>query len=165
MKNSGPRRRQRRHNDGASKDARIDPYQPRTKIAGSALCPDCGAVYRRGMWRWEATPEGSAAHACPACRRTREGFPAGVVTLSGEFLREHHGEIFDLVHNVEKVRKSRHPLQRILATREQEGRLEVTTTDIHIARRLGDALLDAFQGEMHVSYSPGDYFVRVSWSR
>jgi len=48
---------------------------------------------------------------------------------------------------------------------EHADKVEISTTDIHIARRLGGALLDAFQGDLNVCYSPGQHFVRVSWRR
>ena len=86
----------------------------------------------------------------------RVAFVASLPGLNFRGLLSHAGPAYHAGSDIEL---------EYIATREQDGRVEVTTTDIHIARRLGDALLDAFQGELHVSYSPGDYFVRVSWSR
>lgn len=63
------------------------------------------------------------------------------------------------------VSRKRHPLQRIMSLVEHADKVEISTTDIPIARRLGDALLDAFQGNLNVCYSPGQHFVRVSWRR
>ena len=58
-----------------------------------------------------------------------------------------------------------HPLQRIMQMEEAGGKLIVTTTDVHLARRIGDALHAAFQGELSVKYSPDDFLVRVNWTR
>ena len=39
------------------------------------------------------------------------------------------------------------------------------TTDVHLARRIGDALHGAFHGELVIKYSPDEYLVRVNWTR
>ncbi len=52
-----------------------------------------------------------------------------------------------------------------MALREVRGALEVTTTDIHLARRIGDSLCSAYRGSLDVRYSPEEYRVRVNWSR
>jgi hypothetical protein len=41
----------------------------------------------------------------------------------------------------------------------------VTTTDAHLARRMGDALHDAYKGELEYHYNPEDNLLRVLWSR
>ena len=58
-----------------------------------------------------------------------------------------------------------HPLQRIMGIRERGGGIEVTTTDVHLARRMGDALRRAHHGELSVKYAPGEHLVRVRWAR
>ncbi len=63
-----------------------DPYcQPR--MQGSAVCPQCDAVYQAGNWTWNR-PENTVVHnaqsvTCPACRRIADNVPAGTLTLSG----------------------------------------------------------------------------------
>jgi hypothetical protein len=47
----------------------------------------------------------------------------------------------------------------------KEGVVTVTTTDVHLARRIGDALRSAFHGELIIKYSPDEYLVRVNWTR
>ncbi|MFM9967222.1 MAG: BCAM0308 family protein [Burkholderiales bacterium] len=163
MKTAAPRHTRRK--DHILDNGHLDPYQLRGKIKGPLRCPKCSAVYRRGNWRWEVPPVEASEHECPACRRIREGYPAGTMQLSGEFFNAHREEILNLVRNQEKVRKESHPLQRIMTFIEHADHVELTTTDVHIARRIGDALLDAFQGDLSVGYSPGEHFVRVSWKR
>jgi hypothetical protein len=47
----------------------------------------------------------------------------------------------------------------------RDGEILVTTTDAHLARRIGDALRDAYKGELRYRYSKDDPLLRVSWSR
>ena len=47
----------------------------------------------------------------------------------------------------------------------KEGVVTVTTTDVHLARRIGDALRGAFQGELVIKYRPDEYLIRVNWTR
>jgi len=165
MKRRDPRQRQRRHIDRAMQNVIEDPYLARGKSPGPALCPDCGAVFRRGRWQWGEASERAKEHLCAACRRVRERLPAGYVRLSGPFFVRNHDEVLRLVRNEEAREKRNHPLQRIMAIREVRGAVEVTTTDVHVARRIGDALRSAFQGSLELRYSPDEYLVRVNWSR
>jgi hypothetical protein len=52
-----------------------------------------------------------------------------------------------------------------MATRDSRGALEISTTDLHLARRIGEALCSAYRGRLEVRYSPDEYRVRVNWSR
>jgi len=92
-----------------------DTYKSGKKLAEPSRCPDCGAVYHRGRWTWGETPAGAAAATCPACHRIKDEFPAGRVTLKGEFFAAHRDEIVHLVRNRESKERAEHPLQRIIA--------------------------------------------------
>jgi NMD protein affecting ribosome stability and mRNA decay len=142
-----------------------DAYRMRAQPKGHATCPDCGAVFHAGRWQWGEHVRGAEEHLCPACLRIRDKYPTGYVTLSGEFFRTHREEIVNLVHNEEARERGQHPLQRIMTMQETDGGTEVTTTDIHLARRIGDAIYHAYQGSLEVRYSPDEYRVRVTWSR
>lgn len=165
MKRRDPRQRQRRHIDRSFESVPQDPYLARGKPAGPAVCPDCGAVFVRGRWRWGQASEKAKPHLCAACRRVRERQPAGTVRLSGPFFSGNRDEVLRLVRNQEAREKQNHPLQRIVAIRDVRRAVEVTTTDVHLARRIGDAVCNAFQGTLEVRYSPHEYRVRVNWSR
>ena len=165
MKRREPRQRQRRHIDRAFDAVHDDPYLERAKPRGPAACPDCGAVYRRGRWQWGEASERARPHLCPACRRTRENEPAGTIRLSGPFFAAHRAELLALVRNAESREKRLHPLQRVMGLRETRDGLEVATTDVHLARRIGDALASAHRGNLQIRYSPSEYRVRVTWSR
>jgi len=40
----------------------------------------------------------------------------------------------------------------------------ITTTDVHLPRRIGEAVHRAYRGDLDVKYSPDEYTVRVNWS-
>lgn len=48
---------------------------------------------------------------------------------------------------------------------EKDGVIAVTTTDVHLARRIGEALHRAYQGQLDIKYSQDEYLVRVNWTR
>ena len=115
-----------------------DTYKLRGQPKGPARCPDCGAVYHRGRWSWTAqAPSDAAATRCSACQRIEDDYPAGELTLTGIFANAHRQEILNLVRNIEKTENSEHPMNRIMRIREDDERLLITTTDIHLPKRIG----------------------------
>jgi hypothetical protein len=142
-----------------------DAYKPRRKPAGPARCRGCGAVYRLGRWTWQAAGEGARATWCPACRRTREDMPAGYVRIEGDYQRAHREELVRRVRRCEAAEKAAHPLQRIIALRPEGDGLLVTTTDAHLARRIGEALAKSYKGSVDYRYGDEDNLLRVSWRR
>ena len=142
-----------------------DPYKARYKPQEPAACPSCGVVYEHGVWHWKPRPEGAHDHICPACQRIKDNFPAGYVTLEGEFFTEHRDEIMHLVRNEAERAKTEHAMERILGIQQEGGKTVVTTTDLHVARRIGDALHHAYQGALEIKYAPDEYLVRVFWKR
>jgi NMD protein affecting ribosome stability and mRNA decay len=142
-----------------------DPYHSKRKLEGPTVCPDCGAIFRAGRWRWESAPDDAARHPCPACDRIRDQVPAAFLTLRGEFLRAHENEIVHLIHNLEAHERSEHPLKRIMAREDTGDAMVFTFTDAHLARGVGEALHHAYQGELDYEYEKGEILLRVSWSR
>ena len=92
----------------------------------AAVCPTCGVVFEHGRWHWKAKPASAQEHVCPACRRVKDDFPAGYVSLEGDFLREHRDELLHLVRNEEKRAKDEHPLERIMDIRQDGDKTVVT---------------------------------------
>jgi hypothetical protein len=41
----------------------------------------------------------------------------------------------------------------------------INTTDIHLPRRIGEAVRRAFHGEIEENFEDDGYFVRVTWMR
>ena len=160
---SGGFRRIKRH-DGIFKEYVHDAYKAKGKLPEPTVCMQCGAVFHAGRWQWNPAPSNAHRDICPACHRIRDHYPAGFLTIKGEFFSAHRDEIMHLVHNHELHERAEHPLKRIMAVEEKDGATLVTTTDIHLARGLGEALHHAYQGELEFHYNPEQNLLRVSWA-
>jgi hypothetical protein len=143
--------------------AAADPYQQRRQPMGSIVCPQCGVVFAQGRWHWGNPPEGAAAELCPACRRIRDQLPAGILTLHGPPAQPQRDELLALAHHHEAAEKQEHPLNRIMRVEESADALQITTTDIHLPRRIGEAVRKAFHGELDMNFDEDAYFTRVDW--
>ena len=142
-----------------------DTYKLRYKPAEPSVCPDCGAVFHAGRWQWGQAPAGAAAVLCSACHRVRDRLPAGFVQIGGPFFQSHRDDLTALVRHHEERTKAEHPLKRIIAVEEAGDGVLVTTTDIHLARDIGEALHHAYQGELEFHYNDAEKLLRVHWQR
>lgn len=145
---------------------RHDPYKARGKLPEPTACPTCGAVFMHGRWQWSKRKlEGAHATTCPACQRIADRFPAGEITLKGAFVAAHSDELAGLIRNVERAEQAEHPLQRIIGMIERDGAMVITTTDVHLPRRIAHAIEAAYKGETETHYDEAGYFVRIGWRR
>ena len=155
-----PRRR-----DRLIREREHDPYRIRGKLPEPTVCETCKAVYRDGRWQWAAIPDNTGHSLCQACARIRDDFPAGIVRLGGAFAKSHRAEIVNLARRQEALEKDEHPLNRIMDIGEESGELVIRTTDIHLPRRIGEAVHRAYSGELKYHYDAESYFLRVAWRR
>ena len=132
------------------------------KQPGVLCCKVCGVVYRAGVWHWAPRPEGAQPCECPACQRIRTRSPAGEVRLAGA--AAHGDEMKRLARHQEEAEKGEHPLNRIMAIEEDAQGLLISTTDIHLPRRIGQAVRRAFGGMLRVKFEEAGDFVTVSWA-
>lgn len=142
-----------------------DPYHAKQKLPEPTICPSCGAIFTAGRWSWGDPPDGAHQTRCPACQRIHDRVPAAFLTLSGAFREAHDAEIRNLMHNYEQRERSEHPLKRIMDIEKHNGELVVTFTDPHLARGIGEALYNAYEGELDYQYTKGDNMLRVTWRR
>jgi len=142
-----------------------DTYKSRKKMAEPTVCPRCGAVFHKGHWTWRLRPAKAQEAVCPACRRIEDNYPAGILTLSGSFLRRHREELLNVVRRNEKLAQKQHPLCRIIGIKEAKGKMVVTTTDKHLPRRIGEALWHAYHGELKLHYAEDARLIRMTWTR
>ncbi len=149
--------------DGIFEEKVHDAYKATGKLSEPTVCPQCKAVYRGGRWRWETPPAEAHRGICPACHRMHDHYPAGFVSLSGDFFQEHRDEIVHLIRNHEEHERAEHPLKRIMDMEIQNGGVLVTTTDIHLARGIGEAVHHAYQGDLEYHYNPAENLLRVHW--
>lgn len=144
-----------------------DPYKTRLKLREPTVCPKCGAVWKSGRWTWQDgdPPKDAEDVVCQACHRINDRYPAGELTISGRFVKAHEREIIGLLRNTEEIEIKEHPLHRILDVQTKVDQICVTTTDIHLPRRMAQALHDAYKGELDFHYDEGGYFIRANWKR
>ena len=149
--------------DRLVKDKYHDTYKEGKKRAEPSVCSECGAVYVGGRWTWSDVPEGAGKALCPACQRISDDYPAGYVEMKGAFFEERREEILNLVNNEEKLEKGEHPMERIMAINPEADHTLITTTGVHMARRIGEAVVRAYQGNMSFTYGDNEKSVRVQW--
>jgi hypothetical protein len=154
-----------RHGAAIYDDPKHDPYQVKHKYAEPTVCKDCGAVFHRGHWQWGEAPANAQQALCPACHRVRDKLPAGTVTLEGGFIVEHRSDLLGIIRNQEKLEAGKHPLNRIITVDDAGDRIVVTTTDVHLPQRIGEALKSAHEGELDIRYGADEYSVQVNWKR
>jgi hypothetical protein len=142
---------------------RHDPYQPRGKLPVTR-CDGCGAVYRAGRWRWGDDAR-AATGTCPACRRIADRLPAGRLTLAGPYVAAHRDELAAIVRHEGELERAEHPMHRLIDVQVGDDTIEVTTTDIHLPRRIGTALERAHDGSLAIDFSEDAYEIRVAWRR
>jgi NMD protein affecting ribosome stability and mRNA decay len=146
-------------------DPAHDPYRDQGKVAAGTRCPDCGARFEHGRWVWPRISSSESAHSvvCPACRRVHDRQPAGILTLQGPTVRDHAEAVLTIArHEADRVRAD-HPLHRVMDIIEKPGRIEITTTDVHLPRRIGEALHRAHRGELAIRYGHDEASVQVNW--
>ena len=155
--------RQIQRHDGIFQEHVHDAYKAKGKLPEPSVCSLCGAVFYQGRWQWRNAPANAQRVICPACHRIHDHYPAGFLALEGEFFRTHRDEIMRLVRNHEQYERVEHPLKRIMSVEEKDGSALVTTTDIHLARGIGEALHHAYQGTLEYHYNQEQNLLRVSW--
>jgi hypothetical protein len=140
------------------------------------ICEVCRAVYADRRWAaasgllkkthkdkpWR--PIGTTI--CPACQQQREGVAGGFVYIEGAFLMTHRADIEQLLNNEAERANIDNPLSRIMKTESvDKDLLIITTTNEHLALRLGHALEKAFSGKVRYGFSHENKLVRVRWHR
>jgi NMD protein affecting ribosome stability and mRNA decay len=129
------------------------------------VCPTCQAVFHDGRWQWAPVAENAREIVCPACQRTADDLPGGILRLAGTFHLEHRAEIMGLIRNTEAREAKQHPLKRIMQISESGDEMLITTCEANLARSLADAIHHAYEGELDYHYPEGSGVLRVHWKR
>jgi len=149
-----------------------DPYQP-AEGQEASLCSTCGAIYQNKRWLFDQDLAHKLAGTgkvkevtCPTCRKIKDQYAEGILTLRGDFFQEHKDEIVTLLKNEAERVAGRSVADRII-TLDEEGteRLVVKTTTEKLAQHLGRAVYRAYKGDLDFRWSEMNKFVRVYWSR
>ncbi len=102
---------------------------------------------------------------CPTCRKIKDRYVEGYLTLSGEFLVQHQDEIVTLLEKEAAKVGKRSFDDRIIQIAPEVGKLVVETTTEKLAEHLGRAIYKAYKGDLSFQWSEPNPFVRVYWSR
>lgn len=139
------------------------------KPVGGAVCRKCGLVFTGANWARETSDASTATSTelCPACKRIETDNPAGYVYLTGEFFAEHQQEIMSQIRNLGDSHELEHPLSRIMKQEKIEDGIRLLTTDMRLARSLGEAVHHAYQGSIEFKHGGGNGGepITVSWTR
>lgn len=148
-----------------------DPYV-QDKLEEPAVCTVCGAIYRNKRWylkdkEWVEISDGENVNevVCPACLKTDQLYPEGVVTLRGGYLWKHEEEILNILRNTESTAMAKNPLERIMSIKPEGDALVIETTEEKLAEHIGRALHKSHQGELDITWSDNHSLCRVTWER
>jgi NMD protein affecting ribosome stability and mRNA decay len=149
-----------------------DPYLPDAGLREPAICQSCQALYRHKRWQLEPEMTTELQNdpdvqwvTCPACQKTAEHYPEGIITLRGDYLWDHEYEIRNILQNeVERV-MAKNPIARIMSMETEGDALVIETTEQKLAEHLGRALNRAHRGDLQVDWSGSPRVCRVSWER
>ncbi|MHB8481959.1 MAG: BCAM0308 family protein [Nitrospiria bacterium] len=149
-----------------------DPYLSKKGLKEPAKCTGCKSVYHHKKWYSKEDPIAMELQKtpmqmtlCPACRKTLEHFPAGLVTLRGGFLTAHKDQILHLIRNEEARAKGVNPLERIISIKDLGDSVEIQTTGERFAQRIGKDVKKVFKGEVSYNWVSGDKRIKVEWHR
>lgn len=144
-----------------------DPYRLPGKLAAGTSCAVCGLVVEDGVWK---PPRIAAARfkgrdLCPACRRTRDDYPGGVLKITGKLPPARRQEILNRARIVVRQEADGHPMQRLMRISESSGETILYFTGDHVPVRVGKALRRDFGGRLSIRYAPDQKFAVAHWTR
>lgn len=135
------------------------------------LCPKCQAIFDGDKWGYDMEvydqwkKKGAKQVLCPGCERIERRRVDGIVSLQGDFLKEHKDEAMNLIKNVAEKKQKKNVAARIFRIEESSHGICVKTTDRSLAERIGKEFEKAFSGSLDISWLKSEDFVRVNWQR
>jgi NMD protein affecting ribosome stability and mRNA decay len=149
-----------------------DPYREQLPPRLTARCSQCGAIYRHKRWQLPDTISLSPREwtrllsvLCPGCRKMRDRYANGVVTLRWPKQEAARRVILNLIKHQEEWGRMGNPLERIISLETKGDRLTVSTTNERLAQRIGRALERAFHGKVAYQWSRENKLLRVQWAQ
>ncbi len=135
----------------------------------STRCPECGALYHQGRWRWGLSYISAEQRVCPACDRVAKGAPAGMLVIPSDAVGGDGDTILFLIRQTGGAERRDDPLRRIvgiMGLTDGTGQgITVTTADAGLPAVLGRRLAAVLGGDVTMDADGPDGPVRVLWSR
>jgi hypothetical protein len=150
-------------------DVERDTYLPRVSPKEVIHCTGCGAFYYRRRWNLQA-PIGfdyslrPGRVYCPACRKLKDRYPSGELTLRGVHTDERQ-EILRMLRNEAGRAREKNPLEVIMSVQERKDEWRVQTTTEKLAQRLGRSIRKARGGKLVYKWGHNNKFLRVEWEQ
>lgn len=136
------------------------------------ICRQCEAIMTNSHWVYDDIAVSTAKRThrfeyatCTGCERLAKKRVDGIVTLRSPLLDAHRGDAMNLIHNVAERSHTTNVAARIAGIDERKGQITVTTTDRHLAERIGKEFEKAYSGRLDIKWPKGEEFVRVVWER
>ena len=165
------------------KELTEDPYSMKQAPKGLLECPECHAVYFRKRWSLSSPSSARSSSkrvakapkkptkevmipqsfVCPACRKLRDGYAEGFLSIQWPNWGTHKAAVLGLIHNEEKRASRNNPLERIMTIRTRPDGADLETTTEHFAQSLGMHLDRAFRGKISYHWSHKDKMARIAW--
>lgn len=149
-----------------------DPYKSEEGLEAKIVCKECHSISSNHRWYQDTKDYQELLHhpkthfeLCPACLKTKEHQPGGILKLSGDFMMSHKEEILNLMKNEAQKAQYDNPMERIMEIEEEPGILKISTTNEKLTQRLGRALHKAMGGVVDYKWSDGTKLLRVNWYR
>lgn len=141
--------------------AREGPHEP-------TQCNVCQSVYHHKRWYLKDDPialeilkEPIEMVICPACRKTGDHFPGGIVTIKGDDLSHSKDQMLHMIRNEEARAKQINPMEGIISIKDQGSSIEIHTINEKFAQKIGKEIKRAFKAAVSYHWTHGDKFVRV----
>jgi NMD protein affecting ribosome stability and mRNA decay len=149
-----------------------DPYIPVKGWPEPTICPRCEALYAKKRWQFSdklllaaKNNRETEYHKCPACHKIEDGYPMGIINLSGPFVAEHREELVSMLKSEERRAMQKNPLERFIKIEKRNGGLYAETTSDALALRVGHLLTRAYKGKHEYHWRSGDKYVEIDWRR
>lgn len=128
------------------------------------VCTGCGALFTNDKWTWNTLPDKYENGVCPSCTRIKNSDPAGQIIIRGTYFSGHKNEIIQLIQNISSAELSIDPLERLMEMCNGSKELVFKTSGVHLARKIGNALQLAFDGEL-ITTQTDDEHLTVHWNK
>ncbi len=99
---------------------------------------------------------------CPACYKTRNDVPGGILSFIGVKDKIKMTEMRKQVEEIASDTKERDPLSRIIRINEKSDETVIYTTEANLAKKIGRHLTRTFAGSLSVD-DTNDTLTRVVW--
>lgn len=140
--------------------------KPSGVVRGTALCPQCGAVYYDKHWHSSMPPQlrrrDLPAKTCETCRSGSSY--AGEVVIEGVADAGERAQIAALARNVGKRAQDRDPEERIVHLHDDGVTLRIFTSENQLAVSIGKQVDRSRKGgRLEIVWSKDDMTARVHW--